>query len=106
MRNTIQIKLEILAVTFETQKTTEEKIEKVARYKEALGLQLYLFSSAAMLVNRARLQVFPQLSDIMSFPTLIFIDKKGEIRKIHTGFSGPGTGEHYAEFVKETDAFY
>ena len=33
------------------------------------------------------------------------IDKKGEIRKIHTGFNGPGTGEHYTEFVKETDAF-
>lgn len=97
-------KLEILAVTFETQKTTEEKIEKVARYKEALGLS-YTFLIGGDACKPCASKVFPQLSDIMSFPTLIFIDKKGEIRKIHTGFSGPGTGEHYTEFVKETDAF-
>jgi thiol-disulfide isomerase/thioredoxin len=97
-------KLEILAVTFETQKTTEEKIEKVARYKEALGLN-YTFLIGGDACKPCASKVFPQLSDIMSFPTLIFIDKKGEIRKIHTGFSGPGTGEHYTEFVKETDAF-
>ncbi|MBK9589988.1 MAG: TlpA family protein disulfide reductase [Crocinitomicaceae bacterium] len=96
--------LEIIAVTFETQKTTEEKIEKVARYKEALDLN-YTFLIGGDACKPCASKVFPQLSDIISFPTLIFIDKKGEIRKIHTGFSGPGTGEHYAEFVKETDLF-
>lgn len=97
-------KLEILAVTFETQKTTEGKVEKVARYKEALGLN-YTFLIGGDACKPCASQIFPQLSDIISFPTLIFIDKQGEIRKIHTGFSGPGTGEHYTEFVKETDDF-
>lgn len=96
--------LEIIAVTFETQKTTEEKIEKVARYKEALDLH-YTFLIGGDACKPCASQVFPQLSDIISFPTLIFIDKKGEIRKIHTGFSGPGTGDHYTDFVQETDLF-
>lgn len=96
--------LEILAVTFETQKTTEEKIEKVKKYKEALGLN-YTFLIGGDACKPCASKIFPQLSDIVSFPTLMFIDKKGEIRKIHTGFSGPGTGEHYTEFVSETDAF-
>ncbi len=43
----------------------------------------------------------PMLENFMAFPTLIVIDKKGRVRKIHTGFSGPGTGDHYTEFVKE-----
>ena len=43
----------------------------------------------------------PMLADFKGFPTTIIIDKKGEVRKIHTGFSGPGTGEHYVEFIKE-----
>ncbi|WP_426669933.1 peroxiredoxin family protein [Mucilaginibacter sp. McL0603] len=43
----------------------------------------------------------PMLADFKGFPTTIIIDKKGEVRKIHTGFSGPGTGEHYTEFTKE-----
>jgi len=41
--------------------------------------------------------VFPQLSKIVAFPTSIFIDKKGRVRKIHTGFNGPGTGSRYLE---------
>lgn len=43
----------------------------------------------------------PMLADFKGFPTTIIIDKKGEVRKIHTGFSGPGTGVHYTQFVNE-----
>ncbi len=43
----------------------------------------------------------PMLENFMAFPTLIVIDKGGVVRKIHTGFSGPGTGKHYTDFVKE-----
>jgi peroxiredoxin len=43
----------------------------------------------------------PQLTGIKGFPTTIFIDKKGNVREVHTGFNGPGTGEHYEEFKKE-----
>ncbi len=46
-------------------------------------------------------KTLPQLDDIVNFPTTIFVNKKGQIEKIHTGFSGPGTGEHYAEQKKE-----
>jgi peroxiredoxin len=45
----------------------------------------------------------PALADFKGFPTTIIIDKKGNVRKIHTGFNGPGTGEHYTEFVVEFD---
>ncbi|TSD65072.1 TlpA family protein disulfide reductase [Inquilinus sp. KBS0705] len=43
----------------------------------------------------------PMLTKVVGFPTTIIIDKSGDVRKIHTGFSGPGTGEHYTEFVNE-----
>jgi thiol-disulfide isomerase/thioredoxin len=46
-------------------------------------------------------KTLPQLEDIANFPTTIFVNKKGQIEKIHTGFSGPGTGEHYEEQKKE-----
>lgn len=41
----------------------------------------------------------PQLAQFLAFPTTIFLDKKGVVRKIHTGFSGPGTGKYYEEEV-------
>ncbi|MFT7308984.1 MAG: hypothetical protein ACI964_001568 [Spirosomataceae bacterium] len=43
----------------------------------------------------------PMLDHILSFPTLITIDKKGKVREIHTGFSGPGTGAYYDKFVTD-----
>jgi peroxiredoxin len=43
----------------------------------------------------------PMLADFRGFPSTIIIDKKGEVRKIHTGFSGPGTGIYYTQFIDE-----
>ena len=38
-------------------------------------------------------KTLPEIREIVGFPTTIFIDKKGMVRKIHTGFNGPGTGD-------------
>jgi len=46
-------------------------------------------------------KTLPQIKSINAFPTSIFIDKKGNIRKIDSGFNGPATGEHYTEFKTE-----
>ena len=45
----------------------------------------------------------PMLNHIMSYPTTIFIDRNGVIRKIRTGFYGPGTGEYYNRYIEQTD---
>ncbi len=47
----------------------------------------------------------PMLNHILSYPTTIFIDKKGEVRRIHTGFNGPATGEKFEEFKNDFDNF-
>jgi hypothetical protein len=39
----------------------------------------------------------------MSFPTLILIGKDGKVKKVWTGFYGPGTGVHYTEHTKEIE---
>ncbi len=43
----------------------------------------------------------PALHNYIAFPTTIILDKQGNVRKIHTGFSGPGTGKHYTDFEEE-----
>jgi thiol-disulfide isomerase/thioredoxin len=47
----------------------------------------------------------PMLNNFLAFPTLIVVDKKGKVRKIHTGYSGPATGKHYIEFKAEFEQF-
>ena len=44
-------------------------------------------------------ETLPMLNRVLAFPTMIFIDRSGRVRRIHTGFSGPGTGANYTEFV-------
>ncbi len=46
-------------------------------------------------------KTLPEIQEIIGFPTTIFIDKKGMVRKIDTGFNGPGTGDHYDIYKKE-----
>lgn len=46
-------------------------------------------------------EALPMLNHVLAYPTMIFIDRSGAVRKIHTGFSGPGTGGYYREFVRE-----
>ena len=45
-------------------------------------------------------QSLPMLNHILSFPTMIFIDKNDKVTKIHTGFNGPATSE-FENFKKE-----
>jgi len=96
--------IEIIGVGFETGETQADKLNTLLKYKThmAVNYNLVVGGSAC---KPCAVELFPMLNDVMSFPTLIIIDKKGEIRKIHTGFSGPSTGQYYTEFVKHTTQF-
>ena len=104
LRETYGDQLEIIAVTFETQKELSDKVAKVQDYRVNLGLD-YTFLIGGDACKSCATELFPMLNEVISFPTVVFIDKKGEIRKIHTGFNGPGTGSYYTEFVESTNAF-
>lgn len=43
----------------------------------------------------------PMLGRIYAFPTTAVLDRKGNVRKVHSGFSGPATGQHYEDFRRE-----
>jgi len=43
----------------------------------------------------------PMLNKVVAFPTTIFIGKDGNVKKIHTGFNGPGTGLYYEQGIQQ-----
>jgi len=49
-------------------------------------------------------RAIPQLEKVLAYPTMLVLDRRGRIRYTHTGFSGPATGAHYEEFVREFGA--
>lgn len=50
-------------------------------------------------------KTLPQLDAIKAFPSTLFLDKQGHVRRITAGFSGPGTGQHYIDFQKEFNSY-
>jgi thiol-disulfide isomerase/thioredoxin len=48
-------------------------------------------------------KTLPQLQGFGAYPTTIFVGKDGRVKKIHAGFSGPATGDRFAEVKKRFD---
>ncbi len=46
----------------------------------------------------------PDITRVLAFPTSIFIGRDGKVRKIYSGFAGPGTGKHYDKLRTEIES--
>jgi peroxiredoxin len=96
--------VEIIGLAYEKKADLDYARERVKKMKQRLNVN-YDFAIAGTADNESAAQSLPMLNHVMSFPTTIFIDRNGAVRKIHTGFSGPGTGKYYTEFVEEFNLF-
>ena len=98
--------LEIFGIAFERMGTLEKSIAAAKKSKDDLQVDYPVGIATYMRSQNAEVE-FPVFTRIRSYPTLIFIDKKGEIRKVYTGFAGPGTSRYEEEsnaltqFVKD-----
>ena len=95
-----------VALAFEIAKTPEKAFQRIQRLKDHIGIHYPILLAQYGGANKTLAQEkLPMLNHILSYPTSIFIDKKGKIRKIHTGFNGPATGEKYIDFKHEFEHF-
>ena len=98
--------LEVVGLAFEYAKTEERAFKSISRLKDRIGIDypilLAQFGSSDKTLAQEKL---PMLNHVLSYPTTLFIDKEGAVRKIHTGFNGPATGEKFTEFKKGFDSF-
>ena len=46
-------------------------------------------------------KALPGITDFFSYPTTVFINRKGEAVKVHAGFSGPATGSDYEKYKND-----
>ncbi len=98
--------LEIVALAFEYAPTQERAIASINRLVEGVNVPYpVLLAQYGSSSKKKANEKLPMLNHILSYPTTIYIDKTGVVRKIHTGFNGPATGEKYSEFVAEFNSF-
>src|SRR5690606_18267938 len=99
LENHPNLDLEFVALAFEYAKTPEKAFEAIARLKERAHVPYPILLAQYGTSNKQLAhEKLPMLDHILSYPTTIYIDKKGEVRMIHTGFNGPATGDKYEEF--------
>ena len=94
--------LEIIAIDYEIRNDIEVFKRNIARMKKDLGIDYKIVFGGPSKKSEAA-KTLPMLNHIMSYPTTVFIDNKGKIRKIQTGFNGPGTGKIYEDYKKSTE---
>jgi thiol-disulfide isomerase/thioredoxin len=94
--------VEIVALAYERSTDLARSQASLRTFQEKFGVKYPMLITGVAVGDPQRTQkTLPQLEAIVNFPTTIFVGKTGKIEKIHTGFSGPGTGEHYAEQKQE-----
>tara|TARA_R110000765_G_scaffold18829_3_gene50124 strand:+ start:496 stop:1719 length:1224 start_codon:yes stop_codon:yes gene_type:complete len=97
--------VEVIGLAFESAKTKEIAFKAINRLKERVAVNYPILLAQYGSYDKKKAQEkLPMLNHVLSYPTTIFIDKNGDVRKIHTGFNGPATGEKYVEFKKDFNA--
>lgn len=97
--------VEIIGLCYERTTDFKQSVASVMTFKNQFHVEYPLLITGVTASDPNMLQkTLPELQHFVGFPTTIFIGKDGHIQKIHAGFSGPGTGEHYVIFKKEFNA--
>ena len=96
--------LEVVGMAFERTDDFAKAVSNVQRLKTKFNAN-YEFLITMKTGAAQASEALPMLNNIMAFPTTIYIDKKGIVRKIYTGFYGPATGDKYTKYVEETTRF-
>ncbi len=93
--------VEIIALAYENYEDPMEANAALKKYKKQFGITYPILHTGVGPSDPLKAEKsLPQIDKIAGYPSTIFIDKKGEVRKIHTGFSGPGTGDFYQAYIK------
>lgn len=91
--------VEIIGLAYERKDDFIYASERVKKMTAKLDVT-YDFVIAGTNDKEKAAKTLPMLNKVVAFPTTIFIGKDGKVKKIHTGFSGPGTGPYYDQFIE------
>ncbi|HMC96044.1 MAG TPA: TlpA disulfide reductase family protein, partial [Flavobacteriales bacterium] len=91
--------LEVVAIAFEKYNDPVKAVAGLRRFRDVLAVEYPILYGGLASKEEAGAKL-PFLDHIMSYPTCVFVDRNGTVRRIRTGFYGPGTGEHYVIYKR------
>ena len=96
--------LGVIAVAFEKYEDPAKAVAQLKRFRDNLDVKYDIVYAGKASKDEASAKL-PFLDHVMSYPTCIFIDRGGMVRRIRTGFYGPGTGDHYETYKRNLQTF-
>ncbi len=94
--------LEIVGLAYEFSGDPERDREMVRRFASRHGVD-YPLLLAGTSDKAAAGATLPDLTAVLSYPTSVFVGRDGTVRRIYSGFSGPGTGDHHRRLAAELE---
>lgn len=95
--------VEIVSLMFEQFGDMARAVPAVQQFRDKFGIEYETLIAGVNDKDNAATRL-PQLNNVFAFPTTVFVDKQGRVRRIHTGFSGPATGAHHQRLIEDFDA--
>ncbi len=96
--------LAVIGLAYEKHREPEKAKVAIERFIQRFDVQYDVLFANGSSSKQEAAETLPMLNAVISYPTMIFIDKNNKVRRIHTGFEGPATSR-YQEFTQEFDTF-
>ena len=94
--------VEFLGISYERTTDFDASVRALMPFQKRFQVPYPILIAPVAVSDTLRTEkTLPQIENIIAFPTTIFVDKRGFIKKIHSGFDGPATGVHYLNYKKE-----
>ena len=94
--------VEVIALAYEYSTDWERSIKSLKKFQDRYHVKYTVLNTEVTVNDSLRTEkTLPELTAIKFFPSSVILDKKGKVRKLDTGFNGPGTGVHYDVYKSE-----
>lgn len=94
--------LQVIALAFEQYGADDARsVSLLKKYQENFSVPWPVLLAGSSDKEEAG-KALPMLNKVVSYPTLLFVDRNNMVQRIHTGFNGPATSK-FAEFSRDFD---
>ena len=93
--------VEMVSLAYEYSTDWDRSVKSLRKFQKLFNVQYPMLITGVTSTDEQKTEkTLPQLTPIRSFPTSIFLDRKGNVREVHSVFYGPGTKKYFEEYTK------
>jgi thiol-disulfide isomerase/thioredoxin len=102
--NNKDLGIQFALIAFERSPNKKHALVQLKKAKKTYGIDYPIMIGGYTEEDKVS-NVLSGLENFISFPTTIYIDKKGKVRKVLASFQGPATGRYFEDFSRNFDLF-